>query len=120
MNIFDVEYFDGLLNDIRVIFEEKNLELDNILSKTMLDSVKNEKIRPYLFLGVSYRDALKRIKEKFIAFKKSTDIQQLNEHNQSLVKGFSKKLNSVLLKSEKFIQKCDNGLIVCENTKDLT
>ena len=118
-NIFDVEHFYGLLNDLEVIFDEKNEQLNQVLSDNTLDSIKREKINTLLFVVVGYDDAIKNIRERFVAFKKSPEIKKLNSNSVELVKAFSKKINKNLLESKKFIDRCAEFLNL-DTTNDLT
>ena len=118
-DIFEIKHFNGLLDDFQSIFEDKNLELDLILVNNTLESVKKDRVNTLMFVVLSYNDALNNIKERFVAFKKSTNVEKLNKNSFELVKEFGKKINKYLSKCKNFISKCEVFLNSDEKTTDL-
>ena len=118
-NIFEIEHFNGLLNDFEVIFNEKNSELKHILSANILESIKKEEINKFLFVVLKYDNTIKSIKARFVSFKKSPEYKDLSEKNQNLVKEFDQKMNSNILEWKKLIEKCETFLNSDEKRIDL-
>lgn len=118
-NIFEIEHFNGLLNDFKVIFNEKNSELTHILSSNTLESIKKEEINKLLFVVLQYDNTIKNIQARFVAFKKSTEFKDLNENNKNLVKVFGKKINKNILECKKLIEKCEAFFNIDEKTTNL-
>jgi len=117
--IFEVEQFSLMLDDFDAIFNEKNKELQMVLDDRTIDSFKTKNVNLLLFAVSSYHESIKRIKAKFLTFRKNADIEVLNK-NKKLVDDFDKKLKKYLLKSRKFINRCNEYLIPDEKTNNLT
>ena len=118
-NIFEIEHFNGLLNDFETIFKGKNVELNKVLSSNTLESIKKERINTLLFVFLSYNDAFKDIKARFLAFKKAPEFKDLSSNSLKLVEDFGKKINKNIVECKKLIEKCEAFLNSDEKTTDL-